>query len=94
MKQPADFRTKLLDLGFEGMHLKFRDKEWHSQLLGEFNAYNLTAVLAVALELGMNETEVLYIVNRKVYGFVIVGSFGSIFLGVGSEVPMISFMVK
>ena len=46
------------------MHLKFRDKEWHSQLLGEFNAYNLTAVLAVALELGMNETEVLEALSK------------------------------
>ena len=64
LKQPADFRTKLLDLGFEGMHLKFRNKEWHSQLLGEFNAYNLTAVLAVALELGMNETEVLEALSK------------------------------
>jgi UDP-N-acetylmuramoyl-L-alanyl-D-glutamate--2,6-diaminopimelate ligase len=58
-KDMADYRAKILSSDFSGLHLKFNDKEWHSKLIGEFNAYNLLAVFATAMELGKNEEEVL-----------------------------------
>lgn len=43
----------------DGLHLKFQNTEWHSNLAGTFNASNLAAVLSIALELGEEEQEVL-----------------------------------
>lgn len=55
----ADYRARILDNGFDGLHLKFNEHEWHARLVGTFNAYNLLAVYACALELGFEREEVL-----------------------------------
>lgn len=55
----ADYRARILENGFDGLHLKFNEQEWHARLVGEFNAYNLLAVYACAIELGFAGEEVL-----------------------------------
>jgi len=59
LKSPADYHTKVLDNSFEGLHLTLDGMEFHSRLVGAFNAYNLTAIYAVARELGQDAMNVL-----------------------------------
>ena len=55
MHQYADFKVKVLENQFNGMLLKINQNEIWTQILGEFNAYNLTAVFATAQLLGEDE---------------------------------------
>ncbi len=55
----ADFKTKILEDDFEGMLLQINNKEVHLPFIGQFNAYNLTAVYGAAVLLGQDELEVL-----------------------------------
>jgi len=41
------------------LHLKYNSHEWYSRQIGEFNAYNLLAVLSIALLLGEDEADIL-----------------------------------
>lgn len=59
----ADFKTRILEHGFEGMLLDMNDKEVNVSFLGKFNASNLTAVFGAAALLGQDELEVLTIVS-------------------------------
>jgi len=61
---PADFKGKLLESGFGGLHLLVDGKELHSLLIGEFNAYNLLAVYGSAILLGQEPLEVLREMSR------------------------------
>ena len=46
LKSMADFKCKVLENQFEGLHLILDEQEIFCRLTGEFNAYNLTAVYA------------------------------------------------
>lgn len=59
LTQLADFHGRILENSITGLHLKFNDTEWHSRLIGEFNAYNLLAVFGCAMSLGLKKEEVL-----------------------------------
>jgi UDP-N-acetylmuramoyl-L-alanyl-D-glutamate--2,6-diaminopimelate ligase len=59
LKQPADFHTKVLENLFSGLLLRLDGREVHTLLLGHFNAYNLTAVYATAVLLGMDRLQAL-----------------------------------
>jgi UDP-N-acetylmuramoyl-L-alanyl-D-glutamate--2,6-diaminopimelate ligase len=59
LKSPADYNSKVLDNSFEGLHMTLDGMEFHSRLVGAFNAYNLTAIYAVARELGQDSRNVL-----------------------------------
>ncbi|MFM1930830.1 MAG: hypothetical protein RL226_133, partial [Bacteroidota bacterium] len=59
MKTMADYRVKILENQFTGMHLLLGGKDLYTKIIGAFNAYNLLAVYAVALELGMDQMDVL-----------------------------------
>ncbi len=58
MKQMADFRGRILENSLSGLHLKFDQTEWHSGLVGEFNAYNLLAVYGCAMVFEMDKMEI------------------------------------
>ena len=45
----ADFKTKILEDSFDGILLEMNQKEVHVPFIGNFNAYNLTAVFGTAL---------------------------------------------
>lgn len=52
IKFPADFKCKVLENTFLGLVLQCNGVEYFSPFIGKFNAYNLTAVVAVANALG------------------------------------------
>ena len=64
LKTMADFHGKVLELDFNGMLLNFNNKEFWTTLTGKFNAYNLLLAYGIALELGMDETEVLQAISK------------------------------
>jgi UDP-N-acetylmuramoyl-L-alanyl-D-glutamate--2,6-diaminopimelate ligase len=55
----ADYRCRVVELGFEGMQLELDGREFWTRLTGGFNASNLLGVYAAAIELGFDKTEVL-----------------------------------
>lgn len=59
----ADFKTRILEHGFEGMLLDMNDKEVNVSFIGKFNASNLSAVYGTAVLLGQDEIEVLRILS-------------------------------
>ena len=59
----ADFKTRILEHGFEGMLLDMNDKEVHVSFIGKFNASNLSAVYGAAVLLDQDEMEVLRIIS-------------------------------
>ena len=59
MKSMADFHCRVLESDFAGMQLQIDGKEAWMQLIGEFNAYNLLAVYAVAILLNQKQEETL-----------------------------------
>jgi UDP-N-acetylmuramoyl-L-alanyl-D-glutamate--2,6-diaminopimelate ligase len=56
LKRMASFKTRLITNGLEGLHIEINGKEMFTRLMGEFNAYNLTAVYAAASLLGVEDT--------------------------------------
>lgn len=59
----ADFKTKILEHGFDGMLLDMNDREVNVSFIGKFNASNLSAVFGAAVLLGQDELEVLRIIS-------------------------------
>ncbi len=59
LKKLSDFKAKILDNSIIGLHLEIDGKEFFSRLIGEFNAYNLLQVYAIAKLLDMDEMETL-----------------------------------
>ena len=59
----ADFKTRILEHGFEGMLLDMNNREVNVSFIGKFNASNLSAVFGAAVLLGQDETEVLRIIS-------------------------------
>ncbi len=55
----ADYRCKVLESHFDGMLLNIDGREVWTRFVGLFNASNLLAVYATAVQLGQNEEEVL-----------------------------------
>ena len=55
----ADYRGKVLESGLNGLQMMVGQHELHSPLIGEFNAYNLLVVYAAAIELGIDNMNVL-----------------------------------
>ena len=63
IRQFVDFQGKVMDSDINGLMLKINEVEMHSPLVGNFNAYNLTLVYAVASLLGHDKEEVLPILS-------------------------------
>ncbi len=55
----ADHTACIIENTFEGLMLRVDAIEMHSALVGEFNAYNLLLVYAIAIELGWEQLSVL-----------------------------------
>jgi UDP-N-acetylmuramoyl-L-alanyl-D-glutamate--2,6-diaminopimelate ligase len=64
LKNQADFKTKIMENGFEGLQLQINNKEIWCKLVGNFNAYNLTAIYAAAILLEQKEESVLKILSN------------------------------
>jgi UDP-N-acetylmuramoyl-L-alanyl-D-glutamate--2,6-diaminopimelate ligase len=59
MKSMADFRCRILENQFQGLHLSMDGTDCWFKLIGSFNAYNLLAVYAAAVLLLGKKQEVL-----------------------------------
>jgi UDP-N-acetylmuramoyl-L-alanyl-D-glutamate--2,6-diaminopimelate ligase len=59
LKSTADFKGKIISNTLEGLELDINGKLIWFRMIGAFNAYNLMAVLGVAVLLGEEEDEVL-----------------------------------
>jgi len=59
LRQLADFKAKIIENSLLGLHLDIDGQEFHGRLIGEFNAYNILAVYAVATLLDQDKLEVL-----------------------------------
>jgi UDP-N-acetylmuramoyl-L-alanyl-D-glutamate--2,6-diaminopimelate ligase len=63
MQSMADFRCRILENQFQGLHLSMDGTECWFRLIGNFNAYNLLAVYATALLLGEERNQVLTLLS-------------------------------
>ena len=59
LKTVADYKVKILENTFSGLVLKVNNQDLWTKLVGDFNAYNLILVYAIAIELGFDEMEIL-----------------------------------
>ena len=63
LKSYADYRVQILENQFSGLLLKINDSEVWVKLIGDFNAYNLTAIYATADLLGLESDETLRLMS-------------------------------
>ncbi len=63
LKNPSDFKSKIIENSISGLQLEIDGTEMHTRLIGEFNAYNITAVYAAARLLGVDKMECLTILS-------------------------------
>lgn len=59
----ADFRSLIKESTIHGQQIAINGHEFWTPLVGRFNAYNITAIVATALLLGFEETEVLRVAS-------------------------------
>lgn len=59
LKAMADFKGKLLENSFSGMHIHIRHTGLWCKLTGTFNAYNILAVYGTGIILGKQDNELL-----------------------------------
>ena len=64
LKTYADYRAQILESQFSGLLLKINDQEVWVKLIGTFNAYNLLAIYAASINLGLEEMEVLRLMSE------------------------------
>lgn len=64
LKNMADYRAKIVENQFSGLHLNIDGEEVWFKLVGEFNAYNLLAVYAAAMLLEQDKAKVLTSLSR------------------------------
>lgn len=64
LKSYADYKAEILENQFTGLLLKINGNELWSKLIGEFNAYNLLAIYAVADQLGLEQLESLRLISE------------------------------
>ena len=63
LQQKGDFHCRILEEGFEGMHLSINGQEVWCRLVGRFNAYNLLAIYGAAVLSGAGEEETLRLLS-------------------------------
>lgn len=64
LKSFADYRGQILESQLTGLLLKVNDQEVWVRLIGSFNAYNLLAIYATAVELGLESLEALRLLSE------------------------------
>jgi UDP-N-acetylmuramoyl-L-alanyl-D-glutamate--2,6-diaminopimelate ligase len=64
LKTYADYKAQILENQLSGLLLKINNNEVWVRLIGTFNAYNLLAIYGTAIELGLEELEVLRLLSE------------------------------
>ncbi len=64
LKSYADYKAQILENQLSGLLLKINDNEVWVRLIGTFNAYNLVAIYGTAVQLGLENFEVLRLLSE------------------------------
>lgn len=64
LKTYADYKATILENQISGLLLKINTNEVWVKLIGSFNAYNLLAIYAAAIELGIDELETMRLLSE------------------------------
>ena len=64
LKTYADYKTQVLENEFSGLLLKLNDSELWTKLIGDFNAYNISAIYGTAELLGLEKFEILRLISE------------------------------
>jgi UDP-N-acetylmuramoyl-L-alanyl-D-glutamate--2,6-diaminopimelate ligase len=64
LKSMADFKCKVIESHLDGMNMHLDGSDVWTHFIGEFNAYNLTAVYAASVLLGHKKSEILAILSK------------------------------
>mgnify|MGYP000085450187 CR=1 FL=1 len=59
VKSEADYKVKVIENQFTGLQLNLNNEDIWVKLIGDFNAYNILSVYAVAMQLLEDELEIL-----------------------------------
>lgn len=60
----SDYKGKIIENSFSGLHLIINGKELYTNLVGSFNASNILAIYGVAVSLGLPSEEVLRTISK------------------------------
>lgn len=63
LQTASDYKAKIIENSFEGLHLMMDENEIWVPLVGSFNAHNLLAAYGAAMELESDKTEVLRVLS-------------------------------
>ena len=63
LQRMADYHCRVVEESFQGLLLEINGREVATQLVGRFNAYNLTAIYATAVLCGMPDDEALRLLS-------------------------------
>lgn len=63
LKNVADYKAKVLENNFSGLVLSIEGTELYTRLIGDFNAYNVLLVYAIAEQLEDNTIEILRVLS-------------------------------
>ena len=63
IRQMADFRARIVECHFEGMHLEIDGREVGVQFIGKFNVSNLLCVYGAAVMLGKQPEDILVVMS-------------------------------
>jgi UDP-N-acetylmuramoyl-L-alanyl-D-glutamate--2,6-diaminopimelate ligase len=63
LKNIADYKTKIIENNFSGLVLNLHETELYTRLIGDFNAYNLLLVFAIADQLIEEPIEVMRLMS-------------------------------
>jgi len=64
LQHMAEYRAKVVENSFQGLHLSIDQHELYTRMIGGFNAYNILAAYAVGLELGMDRLQLLTVLSE------------------------------
>ncbi len=64
LKNVADYKAKVLENSFEGLVLSIDDVEVFTQLVGDFNAYNILLSYAIADQLLDDQLEIMRVISE------------------------------
>ena len=63
LRSTADYKCKVIENQFSGLHLNINGQEVYTKLIGSFNAANLLLTYAAAVELGEDSLQVLTVLS-------------------------------
>jgi len=64
LKTYADYKAQVLENEFSGLLLKLNGSELWTKLIGNFNAYNISAIYGTAELLGLEKVEILRLISE------------------------------